>query len=73
MSAILNQAQARAVADAMCALNNVCGKMDCWIDGVINVEELKTGEISVHYQGAGGTRDELYADQNEFMTAHGVA
>lgn len=70
---IMNQAQAKAVADAMCALNNVGGKIDCWIDGVINVMESRTGEVFVHYQGVGTTLDEPYADQNAFMSAYGVA
>lgn len=72
MSKILNTAQARAIADAMCALNNVNGKIECAI-GPIEVWEHKTGEVVVHYQGPGRTRDERYDNQNAFMAAYGVA
>lgn len=70
MNKILNQAQARAVADAMCALNNVYGRIAADVGGVL-VQEGPDGVVTVGVLNT--DRSETYSNQNEFLTAYGVA
>lgn len=70
MSKILNQSQAKAVTDAMCALNNVYGRIAASMDGIL-VHEGPEGVITVGVLNT--DRSETYSNQNEFMTAYGVA
>lgn len=65
---ILNQAQAEAVYSAMCALNNVGGRIAANI-GVINVYESIDGWVQVT---SPGLPTEVYATQSEFATAYGL-
>ncbi len=66
---ILNQHQARAVADAMCALNNVSARISAELDGVI-VHEDAAGFVRVSVLNSG--RNETYSSQNRFMAAYEV-
>lgn len=66
---ILNQSQARAVYDAMCALNNVggiCG--DITLDEGVRVQWLDSVTIR---DGLSGPREE-YANQSAFAHAYGL-
>lgn len=68
---ILNPAQAEAVYSAMCALNNVCGRLQATFDGgLISVEEVQVGTILVS-RFYGGPR-EVYASQADFAIAYRV-
>ena len=74
---ILNGHQAKAVADAMCALNNVgalCkAKFPLGGDGnILTVTETEDGEIAIrHLQGWGMIGvGEVYASQGEFFSAY---
>lgn len=63
---ILTQSQAKAVADAMCALNNVGGYLRAAMNGVI-VQQRTGGEVVVtRYVGEG----ESYATQGHFFAAY---
>lgn len=66
---LLTKVQAKAVADAMCRLNNVGGKINCTIDSVKVCELPWTGRVLV--RDALGAQEE-YVDQNAFMYAYGV-
>lgn len=80
MEKILNQSQAKAVADAMCALNNVDGKISITIphkDQFIHVNDAyHNGTIEIYYGDLVGnylgTGFEKYADQADFMKVYGV-
>lgn len=69
---ILTPAQAKAVYDAMCALNNVGGRIRATTPTKspllqIEVRENSVGEVFVQGDGC-----EIYADQAEFSTAYGL-
>lgn len=72
MSLILNQAQAQAVYNAMCELNNVSARIDAksrdfWVfekeSGAIDVCPVVKG---IEYEG------ETHANQSAFATAYGL-
>lgn len=77
---ILNQSQAEAVYSAMCALNNVSGRIDASMPAGggtgARVRETIDGSILVagEFRGEahGGPWKEIYADQNAFATAYGL-
>ena len=69
MSKIITQAQAEAVYNAMCALNNVGGSMSALVSG-IRVEETHSGRIQV-WTGF-GEEYELYATQADFARAYSL-
>lgn len=69
-SLILSKAQAEAIYQAMCALNNVGGRLDCTLpstDGGIKVCELAKGSIRIF-----GANPEIHADQSAFAAAYGL-
>lgn len=72
MTRILNQHQARAVVDAMCALNNVHGSLACRLGDTVSVEEVATGVVIVRCQEKDGVREETHADQGAFMLAYEI-
>ncbi|MNL59839.1 hypothetical protein D3C87_1835980 [compost metagenome] len=67
---ILNSHQAEAVYSAMCALNNVSGKIECEIDGCIKVIERSNGNIDV--SSTKQFSEEYYDDQGAFRDAYGL-
>ena len=67
---ILSQAIAKAVYDAMCALNNVGGTLDARI-GAIHVYERASGHVHVEAL-AQGLSDEIHADQAAFAAAYSL-
>ncbi len=70
---ILNQSQARAVYDAMAALNNVGGLMDVRFEDS-RVTERKIGGIWVYESIAGDWEPaEHFADQHDFAATYGLA
>lgn len=73
MALILNQAQAEAVYSAMCALNNVGGRIDVLIPNpggvIVQVQEMQHGEVWVFFGSLGS---ENYADQSAFAAAYGL-
>ncbi len=70
MSKILNQHQASAVADAICALNNVNGRIAADVGGV-RVHEGPDGVVTVGVIDS--ERSETYASQHDFMKCYGVS
>lgn len=68
---ILNQAQAEAVYSAMCALNNVGGRLHATLeqDGAVHVAEVRHG---IDVWVANGGPVENYPDQSAFATAYGL-
>lgn len=77
MSLILNQAQAEAVYSAMCALNNVGGKIKAMFGSVaadgINVFEEDDGTVRVvRVNRYDVLESEDYADIPAFAVAYGT-
>ena len=72
MPKILNQAQARALVDAMCALNNVCASIDRVVmegkDGEIQIENREFGGVKISAPGY----IEYYESQNDFAKDYGI-
>ena len=68
---ILNKSQAQAVFDAMCALNNVGGLIDC-IVGQVRVTEMHNDTIRVVLLNRfiKGKNEELFNSQAEFAEAY---
>lgn len=67
---ILNQSQAEAVYSAMCALNNVGGRMRCTLadnSGDIDIYERSNGSIQIL-----GNDPESHESQSAFATAYGL-
>ena len=64
---ILTQSQAEAVYSAMCALNNVCGRLECKINERVNVRESVIGLI---WLTASGEKTEMYEHQSAFAAAY---
>lgn len=70
---ILNKAQAIAVYDAMCALNNVGGKIKVFIPAYDVLACIQISEeISGYIKIVGFTKIEEYTNQNGFATAYGL-
>ena len=74
---ILNNSQARAVYDAMCALNNVDATIkasfgDESTEG-INVFEARGNVCVVRVVQYGVTESQVYANQAAFAKAYGLA
>lgn len=74
---ILNQAQAEAVLNAMCALNNVGGRLAANLDEdkpeSINVFERADGTVSVWQRNHGVTHnEETHTTQAAFAAAYGL-
>lgn len=75
MELILNKAKAEAIYSAMCALNNVNGRIkvefgDIGTEG-INIFELESGSIRVAYVKKYSTRRcETYTTQDDFKQAY---
>ena len=67
---ILAQAQAEAVYSAMCALNNVAGRINCTVQEFITVKETVLGHVYVSHMNREGL--ERYEDQAAFATAYGL-
>lgn len=65
---ILNKSQAEAVYSAMCALNNVAGRLDCTVQEITNVRESVIGTVYVK----SGKLLESHTDQNAFAAAYGL-
>ena len=65
---ILNQAQAEAVYNAMCHLNNVGMRLDANIKSTRVVEGPRGGIMVFGY----AQDTEHYADQSAFATAYGL-
>lgn len=65
---ILNRAQAEAVYSAMCALNNVAGRVRIYLDDGVVVSESKEGRVYV----MGELGSEVFASQASFATAYGL-
>ena len=68
---LLSKPQARAVFDAMQALNNVNGIIETHF-GYIKVWEVSTGSIYVYTDSSGSYCDEAYSSQTEFAEAYGL-
>jgi hypothetical protein len=64
---LLNSHQARAVADAMAALNNVYARACIRIDDQLTVWENDSGVFI-----AGCQMHERYTDQSEFLRAYSL-
>ena len=81
MALLLNEAQAKAVADAMIALNNVGARAHIRLREAgrrLHVQEYLDGEVYVFFGDmAGNCTDahtlERYRSQNDFFAAYGVA
>lgn len=71
MALILNQSQAEAVYSAMCAMNEVGGKIDrIDLEGSeVRVRENTAGRVFVESMERG---EEAYFDQSDFATAYGL-
>lgn len=72
---ILNQSQAEAVYSAMCALNNVSARLDCFFWGeAIHARELPDCRIVIHQTlpGRPAAEPEIHADQSAFATAYSL-
>lgn len=68
---LLNQAQAKAVYDAMVSMNNVGGRIAVSLEeGRKEVCEWQDGAIFIHADF--GFKKEEYANQNEFATAYNL-
>lgn len=77
MSKILSQAQAESVYAAMCSLNNVGARIDCFADKQFSAREMADGRIVVHPQNDSvfpfrSAEPETYANQAEFAEAYGL-
>lgn len=73
MSLILTQTQAEAVYDAMCALNNVGGRLKTVLADTRRVIEYPGGSIIVSELLRGGWEPcERYATQADFAAAYNV-
>lgn len=74
---ILNQAQAEAVYSAMCALNNVGGKLDVKIPAgnglCTRVFEAMQGIILITEDTSMSINRERHANQSDFATAYNLA
>jgi hypothetical protein len=71
---ILNPAQAEAVFSAMCALNNVGGRLDAYI-GAIQVKEFAAGITVVRLDRENGLLEregEQYIDQAAFAATYNL-
>jgi hypothetical protein len=66
---ILNKHQAKAVSDAMCALNNVNGRIDCTM-GEISVREVDSG--AVYIKKANSADSERFNCQASFTAAYQI-
>ena len=80
-SKILSQAQAEAVYSAMCALNNVGGKVDAYVPNLSNpakkghlvvVREMGATAIEVRAGFAEGAEREDYRNQAAFAASYGL-
>lgn len=74
---ILNQSQAEAIYSAMCAMNNVGGRIAVNFDEdkaeSINIFEKADGTVSVWQRNYGLTHnDETHTSQAAFATAYGL-
>lgn len=65
---ILNQAQADALYNAMCHLNNVCGRIEVSLRNC-RVQEYANGSIRISTSRG---RVEMYDNQSAFATAYGL-
>lgn len=78
MALILNQAQAEAVYSAMCALNNVGGRIctelqDRYGNEIRVLESWDGVTVTLNTGGIVRERDSItYADQHAFATAYGL-
>lgn len=72
---ILNPSQARAVYDAMCALNNVGGKISVEVTPRISVKELDAGNVVIYERPTSDpvVRAESFASQAGFATAYSLS
>lgn len=68
---ILSKAQAEAVYSAMCALNNVSGRINVEVEGV-NAAENRDGSISVWADSGMSDDQEVYDSQAAFAAAYGL-
>lgn len=69
---ILTPAQAQAVYSAMCALNNVGGRIDnIFVGGSALVRETHSGRVRV-LSALGAGEKETYRDQSAFAAAYGL-
>lgn len=71
MSKILNPSQAKAVYDAMCALNNVSGIAGSIFIGDARIRHHISGHITIWLQSAQEIT-ERYESQSSFSTAYGL-
>lgn len=70
---ILNQSQAEAVYSAMCALNNVGGRVLAVLDDKLKVREAPRGSVHVLELLAGEWEPcEYYETQGHFAWAYGL-
>jgi hypothetical protein len=74
---VLNTSQAQAVYSAMCALNNVGGRIKTEItqgrDDELRVLEMDDGSVSILYVETGRVADsERYTNQAAFAIAYGL-
>ncbi|QRE00434.1 hypothetical protein [Burkholderia phage BCSR52] len=73
---ILTRAQAKAIYDAMCALNNIGAQIDCGFDRDdkrVQVTEYSDGTISVRvFEALRHTEAEHYASQADFAVHYEV-
>lgn len=74
---ILNQATAEAVYSAMCALNNVGGKLNADVPGVhpghsVNVLETHRGVLIRHMSGGACRNLERHTNQAAFAAAYNL-
>ena len=73
MSLILKQSQAEAVYSAMCALNNVGGRINATLNETERVVERISGSIYVlAWIDCDWVPREHYTDQNAFAEAYGL-
>jgi len=70
MPSILTPEQARACANAMCALNPVRGRIDANLDNKIHVYEVANGLVFV--ASLLDSQIERYTGQPHFCDAHGL-
>ena len=74
---ILNKSQAKAVYDAMCALNNVGARLEANFQGAI-ARETVDGRITIYivpnttFPQSHAAELEIYPDQSAFATAYGM-
>lgn len=74
---LLSKPQAEAVYSAMCALNNVGGRVLAFIPlgggHVATVRERAAGYVWIEAEGFGGINEELHDSQSAFAAAYGLS